>query len=213
MGFGWLLVGYFFSNVMSLYAPLSFAKLVGYPMMVFGLYHLAHYHDRFRYCWYFSFASLPFALYFSFYGLAQLGIGAQWWILGGKFFQITEWCYAAMTLILHVMLLYAIIGLCSELKLVGIQSNAYRNLIMVGLYYVLYLVSVLPFAFIRDHAGFFALPLVLLRIFFLILNMMLIFNCYRYICPEGDEHMPELTSTKKKGVARVEEEEGEQHDE
>ena len=146
MGFGWLLVGYFFANVMSLYAPLSFAKLIGYPMMVYGLYLLAHYHDRFRYCWYFSFSSLPFALYFSFYGFAQLGIGTQWWILGGIFFQVVEWAYAGMTLILHVMLLYAIIGLCSELKLIGIQSNAYRNLIMVGLYYVLYLVARLPFS-------------------------------------------------------------------
>ena len=209
MGFGWLLVGYFFSNVMSLYTPLSFAKLIGYPMMVFGLYHLAHYHDRFRYCWYFSFASLPFALYFSFYGLSQLGIGTQWWILGGIFLQAVEWAYAGMTLILHAMLLYAIIGLCAELRLIGIQSNACRNLIMVGLYYALYLFARLPFAFVQENAGFFALPLVLLRISFLILNMMLIFNCYRYICSEGDEHMNEPLSKRQRRSFETDEEDDE----
>ena len=34
MGFGWFLVGYFFVSVVSVYSPLSFAMLVGYPRMI-----------------------------------------------------------------------------------------------------------------------------------------------------------------------------------
>lgn len=213
MGFGWLLIGYFFANMMSLYSPLSFAMLVGYPMMIIGLYHLAHYHVKFQYCWYLSFASLPLAVYFALYSFSQFGLGLDWAMLAGTFFQTMEWVYFAFSLAFHGMLLYAIAGLSGELKLIALQGNAYRNLIMVGLYYAIDLVARLPISFIRQHQAYFSFPLILLRLLFLLLNMLLIFKCHRYICPEGDEYMPVSLKKDAKSYDSDEDEDEEVQDE
>lgn len=197
MGFGWLLIGYFFANIMSLYSTLSFAMLAGYPMMIMGLYRLAPYHTRFRYCFYFSFASLPFALYFALYGFAQMGIGSQLAFLTGSFYLVVEWCYFVFSLLFHGLLLYGIAGLTQELGLVALQGNALRNMILVGLYYLIDLIARLPVAFISAHVAYFAIPLILLRLIFILLNLYLIFKCYRYICPEGEESMAEPVKKSK----------------
>ena len=186
MGFGWLLVGYFFANVMSLYSPLSFAMLAGYPMMIMGLWRLAPYHTRFRYAFYGSFISLPFAIYFSLYAFSQLGFQEVAFLSGG-FYSTVEWSYFAFSLLFHALLLYAIAGLTAELGLVALQGNAWRNLIFVVLYYLVDGFARLPIAWISALQGYFSLVLILLRLSTLLLNMYLIFKCYRYICPEEED--------------------------
>lgn len=200
MGFGWLLVGYFFANVMSLYSPLSFAMLAGYPMMIMGLWRLTPYHTRFRYAFYGSFVSLPFAIYFSIYAFSQLGF-QEIAILNGSFFAVMEWCYFGFSLLFHAMLLYAIAGLTAELGLVALQGNAWRNLIFVGLYYLVDGFARLPISWVNTFRAYFSLILILLRLSFLLLNMYLIYKCYRYICPEGEDpsNKRQNKSSNKKG--------------
>lgn len=198
MGFGWLFIGYFFVNMMSLYSPLSFAMLAGYPMMIFGLFRLAPYHIRFRSCFYASFVSLPFAVYFALYSFAQLGFSGSLWILTEQPFVVMEWCYFFFSLLFHGLLLYAIAGLTGELKLVALQENAWRNLILVGLHYLIDGIVRLPIPWIREHESIFSLSLILLRLCYILLNLYLVFKCYRHICPEGDESMPERTGRKNK---------------
>ena len=77
MGFGLLLIGYFFVAVVSLFSPLSLAMLVGYPLMITALWRLAPYQRNFRTAFFFSFLSLPFAFY---YALQALG---EWGLLSG----------------------------------------------------------------------------------------------------------------------------------
>ena len=96
MGFGWLMVGYLFANI-----PLSFAKLLGYPLMIMALWRLAPYHSRFRYAFYSSFASLPFALYFSLSAFSQLGF-LDLTFLNGTVYNVVQWCYFAFSLFFHV---------------------------------------------------------------------------------------------------------------
>lgn len=204
MGFGWLLVGYFFANVMSLYSPLSFAMLAGYPLMIFGLFHLAHYHTRFQLCFYVSFVSLPFAVYFALYGFAQLGLGDTLTFLTGSFLQTVEWCYFVFAFLFHALLLYAVAGLTGELELVGLQGNAYRNLIFVALYYLIDMIKRLPISFIQTNKGYLAMPLILLKLVFVLLNMILLFKCHRYICPEGDQDMPEPAKRHKQKAKKEE---------
>ena len=198
MGFGWLLVGYFFANFMSLYSPLSIGMLIGYPMMIMGLYRLAPYHNRFRYTFYLSFLSLPFAIYFSLYGLAQMGFGS-YPFLGGIFFMVMEWGYFIFSFAFHAFLLSAIAALTQELGLAALQGNAWRNMIFVALYYILDCFARLPIGWVLAHRNYFSLSVILLRIIFMMLNMYLIFKCYRHICPEGDETMPEPKRKVEKG--------------
>ena len=197
MGFGWLLIGYFFANIMSLYSPLSVAMLVGYPLMICGLYRLAPYHRYFHFFFYYSFASLPFALYFSVFGLSQLLPTLQFSFLTGGFYTAMEWLYFVFSLGFQALLLLSVAGITKELGLLSIQSSAWRNLIMVGLYYLLDGFARLPIPWIVAHKGIFSLSLILLRLCFILFNMYLIFKCYRHICPEGDQDMPDPVKRKK----------------
>lgn len=200
MGFGWLFIGYFFANVMAVYSVLSFAMLAGYPLMVMGLYKLAPYHTRFRSLFFVSLVSLPFALYYGVYGFSQLGFGALEGVFTGAFFDTVQWCYFLFAMVFHALLLYAIAGLSAELKLLSIQSAAWRNLILTMLYYVIDLVARLPFVFSVQQ--YFVMPVLLLRIITVFLNLYLIFRCYRHICSEEEnskQDEPVLTKKPKKG--------------
>lgn len=203
MGFGWLLVGYFFANVIP-HPSLSIAMLAGYPLMIFGLWRLSPYYTRFYRCFFVSLLSLPFAVYFSLYGLSEFGLFTLAF-LGGTVYVVVEWLYFTFSLWLHAMLLLAVSGLAVELRLYRHQSAALRNLVFMALYGVLYPISKLPF--LKDYGAYFALPLLLLRFLYVFLNVWLLFHCHRFICPEGDEWMPETTEKRSRSGRSLEQEE------
>lgn len=184
MGFGWLLVGYFFVSVVSLYSPLSFAMLAGYPMMIFGLWQLAPYHRYFRAAFFFSFLSVPFAIFYTLYGLGQLGFSMP---SVNAFFGTVEWVYFAFNVMFTLLWLLAITALCRELCHEKLLGCAVRSLLLFAVTHVLDLVARLPIGFIQSNAGYLALPVLLGRLILLFLNLYLIYGCYRYICPEGEE--------------------------
>ena len=194
MGFGWLFIGYFFAYIMSVYEVLSFAMLAGFPMILMGLYKLAPYHTAFRSLFYYSFASLPFALYFGVYGFSQLTFSEMGGIFVGGFLDAVTWCYFGFSLLFHALLLYAVAQLAAELKLFSIQSAAWRNMILTMLYYLVDLVARLPF--LSAYQGYFALPVILLRVITIFLNIYLIYQCYRHICSEEENNRP---ATENKG--------------
>ena len=186
MGFGWLLVGYFFANIMSLYSELSFAMLAGYPLMLIGLWRLAPYHKRFYQCFFVTLPALPFALYFSLVATTKFGLLTAAPILQGSVYAVVEGIYFLYSFLLHVLLLLAISGLAAELGLLRHQSAALRNLVLIALYTVVYLIArLLP----AEQQSLFVLPLILLRYLYIFLNLWLLFRCYRHICPEGDGMM------------------------
>ena len=181
MGFGWFLVGYFFVSVMSIYSPLSFAMLAGYPMMIFGLWQLAPYQRYFRVSFFFSLLSLPFALYYACYGLGLLGFSMP---AVGAAFVTVEWIYFVFTLLFTALWLFAVYSLCRELEHARLLSGAVRALIFFAAAQLLDLAARLPLGVV---AFYLALPAVLLRLITVFLNMYLIYLCYRYVCPQGEE--------------------------
>ena len=186
MGFGWFLTGYFFVSVISLYSPLSFAMLAGYPMLIFALRQLAPYHRAFKACFYLSFVSLPFALYYGAYGLSQTGLFSLP-IFAGATWQSVEWSYFVFTLVFTALWLYAVAQLSGELGVPRLQGAAMRNLLMFALLCVLDFVARLPIPFIQKYPGYFGIPIVLLRLLLIFLNLYLIYSCYRTIGPEGED--------------------------
>ena len=181
MGFGWFLVGYFFVSVMSIYSPLSFAMLAGYPMMIYGLWQLAPYQRYFRVSFFFSLVSLPFALYYACYGLGQLGFALP---AVGAAFATVEWIYFVFTLLFTALWLFATYSLCREVGHARLFACAVRALLFFAAAQLLDLAARLP---IGAVAGYLALPAVLLRLISVFLNIYLIYLCYRYICPQGEE--------------------------
>ena len=184
MGFGWLFVGYFFVAVVALYSPLSFAMLAGYPMMIYGLYQLAPYQRYFRVSFFFSFLSLPFAGYYAIYGLGQMGLPMP---NVGAIFASVEWVYFVFSLLFMALWLFAIFSLCRELTHARLFGCAARSLIFFAISQVVDFVGRLPVAFIRENQGYFALPNILLRLIVIFLNLYLVYQCYHYICPQGEE--------------------------
>ncbi len=204
MGFGWLLVGYFFVAVVSIYSPLSFAMLAGYPMMIYGLWQLAPYHRYFRVSFFLSFLSLPFAGYYAVYGLGQIGLPMPCVTAS---FATVGWIYFVFSLLFMALLLLAILSLCRELAHVRLIGCAVRALIFFAVAQLTDFIGRLPVGFIRENQGYFALPAVLLRLIVIFLNLYLIYQCYRYICPQGEEfahlqadaHLDKLKKEAKEG--------------
>ncbi len=185
MGFGFLLVGYFFSNMMALYSPFAFAKLLGYPLMIYGLKALAPYHKKLEHTYYLCFASLPFALLFAMYALAQFGIFSFWGLFEGVFFEVVKWLYFLFSAVFHIFLLPAIGALASDVALPNLKLAALRNLIFHGLYYLVYLFARLPF--LGQISVYFTVPLLFLRCLCLFLTLWLIYGAYRNIAPADEK--------------------------
>ena len=181
MGFGWFLIGYFFVSVVSIYSPLSFAMLAGYPMMIYGLWQLAPYQRYFRVSFFFSLLSLPFAFYYACYGLGRMGLAMP---AVDAVFATVEWVYFVFTLLFTALWLFAVYSLCRELCHQKLLGCAIRSMIFFGAGQLLDLLARLP---IGTASAYLALPAILLRLITIFLNMYLIYLCYRYICPQGEE--------------------------
>ena len=196
MGFGWLIVGYFFVSVVSLYSPLSFAMLAGYPMMILALWKLAPYQRHFRTALRVSVFSLPFAVYYALYSFGMLGMG-ELPIFAEHIWTVVEWAYFAYTLALTVLILTAISALCRELYLLKLQGNAMRSILLIAFTYSADLIGRLPC--VGSLQSMFALIALFMRLIIIFLNVYLFYGCYRYIAPEGEEWRKSLQKTKKEG--------------
>ena len=195
MGFGLLLVGYFLTNILPVISVFSFAMLIGYPLIIAGLYRLAPYDKRFYYAMWCCYPSLAFAVYYTVSGLMAADLVPKIAIFSGTAFSVVEWIYFLYTLVLNLMILRGVALFTEEMGLFQLQSAAWRNLTFVLIYHAVFFVIHLPFPFIRSHSAAFALPVTLLRYLCVFLNLWLFFLCYRYILPEGSE----MIELKKEG--------------
>ena len=186
MGFGSLLIGYFFANVMSSYSMLAVGMLAGYPLMCYALRRLAPYHARFLSAFRLSFVGVPFALYFSGAAVMQW-FGARWAFYAATYHILLP-VYFLFTLGMDFLVLYAVAGLAKELSLLSAQRAALRNMLLMPFYGVLGLISQLQtIPWIKANYIYFGMPFMVLRVVFWLLNMWLLFQCYRQIAPEEEE--------------------------
>lgn len=200
MGFGWVTLGYFFTALVSmtpltLRSPLAIGLLVGYPMMIFGLYFLSAYQRYFRVAFFTSFLSIPLALYDALGAIGQMGFSVPD-IYGGTLRQIADWGQFLLLTLITALVLFAISQLCRELGLIRHEGMALRNLLLLGLATLLDLVARLPLSFIVTHQGYFMTPALIMRLAIVILNLHLLFSCFRDICSQ-DEGMLESEKRRK----------------
>ena len=91
--------------------------------------------------------------------------------------------------IFNFSLLYAIRRIAISTESEKISASAVRNFIFMCIYYLMYLVAVLPFDFKDEYLKYCGAFVLLLNFVWIILNLVLIYSCYARICDENDVEM------------------------
>lgn len=190
MGFGILFIGYLLTFFLSLVPVFGFVvRLAGCALMAIALLRLREYGREFRYPLWASYLLMVYCIYsFVSNGLDELAIEKP------AFFDILAkaepWVSLFTATVLNAALLYAVYVIASRLELPKIRNAAIRNAIIVTIYFIIGVLYVSPLSKNENFVKYIGLPMILLQIIWIILDLAVIFSCYMYICPVGDEEMP-----------------------
>lgn len=189
MGFGILFIGYFISAVFSMLGNYSFiGLLIGYFIMFCALLELKKYCPTFLYAVILAVIMLVCSFYETFIGvdyLLTLGMGQRL----SSVSHVLEIAEYAIEFAFNLSLLYGIADLARRVDFCEIRRKAFRNMAFVGIYSAYQLFMLLPISALDDEKGFLMSILLIFMLVCSIFNLTLIFRCYAFICPEGDEEM------------------------
>ena len=193
MGFGILFVSYLLSFFISMVNYGYVIRLAGYALMTLSLLKIREYGREFNYPLIASGVLVVYGIYdFIYQGANAVSVKLP------EFFASASAAMAYVNIIVivgfNIALLYAIYSISSRLELDKQRNAAVRNAIFVMVYFVLTILAMGPLRSNEAYAKYFALPTLLLQLGWIILNIILVFSCYMYICPEGDEDMPRKQS-------------------
>jgi len=189
MGFGTLFVFYLMSFVLSLNPYGSLFTLVGYAGMMMALWELQQYEKSFLY----AFGAMPLLILTAAYKscvLAQTSFDLSIPLVSETLTGIVRYAEYALLLFFHAALLHAIYTIAHDIGLPRITRGAIYNAIAVGVYYVLYVIALMPIPWAQTYQQYMAAPVILLQLTWIGLNVWLIWMCYVHICKEGDEEVP-----------------------
>lgn len=185
MGFGLLLFGYLAAFVMSY----SFVPgFIGLAIMMWASIKLSDYEPKFKRC-------LPVLIPLSIASIYVYGAGLFGKLLNIKLSIFPEAVVGSVKIIEQLLtvaflslLMIAIASLAKQTGLDKLAFRAVRNMFILCLGEGAYLIALcLPSGQVANVIANVALIVRALRI---ILDLMLIFACYRMICQAGDEDMP-----------------------
>ena len=189
MGFGILFVGYILSFFVSLVNYGYIIRLAGYALMAIALIKIREYGREFTYP---LIGSLILTAY-GIYDVIYQGAG----LLSIKLPDVMQNAAGVMSIVnivlivaFNLALLWAIYSITRRLELFKQRNAAVRNAIFIVLYFILNVLGMGPLKSNEIYTKYFGLPTLLLQLAWIILVAILIFSCYMYICPEGDEDMP-----------------------
>lgn len=193
MGFGILFISYLLSFFISLVNYGYVIRLAGYAMMALALLKLREYGREFTYPLVASVALIVYGIYdFVYQGAGAISVQLPSFFDAA--FGVMEYISIGVIVVFNVALLYAVYSITSRLELYKQRNAAVRNIIFVLVYFVLTVLAIGPLRGNTVYTKYFGLPTLLLQLAWIILNSVLIFSCYMYICPEGDEDMPRKKS-------------------
>lgn len=193
MGFGYLLIGYLVTFVIHMTLDSlglgSLALLLGYGIMMLGLFQLNRFHSAFAYS---KWLLLPLMLTAIYEGAASLSekLLLEAALFAPSVVSAASGISGVLVVVFHLALLLAIRALAEEVGLPSIRLKATANMILVTLYAALYLLAELPLLG-ETLRGYLLYPVVLLQLAWIVCNLLLLLNCAKDICPEGvDEPAP-----------------------
>ena len=185
MGFGWLFIG---SVIGINFVYNGFTDIISFLLILYALLLLSRHNKYFKSSLY---AIIPLCIaglcFFVFEFLTILDIE----LVSNK--ELIYSYYAILSAILKLiytaLLLKGIETLAFELDIPNIRVRAFRNRLFIYLYYVLQICTELNNEAFAKFARYAILPVMLFGFVCLILNAVLFYSCYMWICLEGDEDM------------------------
>ena len=192
MGFGYVFIGYLMAfvleNTVKGLGVSGAAALLGYGAMFVGLLTLSLYHADFKGA---KWSLIPLMLTAVYSIVASLSALFGWEL--GAFFgetvkNVVLWSTFFLLMFFQIALLYGIRMISESVGLKQITIKAVRNSIFVGLYVVLYVIAkCMP---TQEIAQYFAFSMQILQLVYVFLNLLLLANCAKDICPAGEEDQP-----------------------
>lgn len=197
MGFGWLFIGYFIATLMSINTFGVWFRLIGYAIVLVAAKKLSDYHKDFRYLCLGSILMLVVSAVSAASSVTtflydQMLMETK--IFSQAFDQIWGYVDMAAVFAFHISLFYPIRAIAKETEVEKISVATVRNFIFLSVYYVLYILCSLPFAFLKGFSASFIGPIILLYLACLILNAIMIGSCYAWICDPSDLEMEQKPS-------------------
>ena len=199
MGFGLLLMGYFLGMVMSLNIFGAFFRLAGFALAAYAARKLSDYHKGFSFLTLASIISVGVSVLGAISSLSAFLYDNM--IISEKLIGdglATAFGYAryGAELVFTVALCVAISLIAKETGEIKLRYVAIRNLALYCVYFVLQIICWLPHEYVGTLLQITALPAVaqLAGFALILLNLLMIFSCYRRICDEEDVDMPQKPS-------------------
>lgn len=199
MGFGLLLMGYFLGMVMSLNIFGAFFRLAGFALAAYAARKLSDYHKGFSFLTLASMLSIAVSVLGAISSLSAFLYDNM--IIAEKLIGdglATAFGYAryGAELVFTVALCVAISLIAKETGEIKLRYVAIRNLALYCVYFVLQIICWLPHEYVGTLLQITALPAVaqLAGFALILLNLLMIFSCYRRICDESDVDMPQKPS-------------------
>ncbi len=195
MGFGYLLLGYFFQIELTLSSGIDiFPDLWGDLLLFTGLLYLGGYEPPFRK------AKLPLLFHLS---LSAILLGLQ--VMGSVFSSsalatlITVMAVLAegINLYFHFYLFLGIRDVCHRAKYPKGEQRAARNLRIGCIYFPLSLIYRAGLPILGRYTVYFSMVMPLFSLLWVFLNLLLLFSCYRELCPTPTAAPASLKHQKK----------------
>ena len=197
MGFGLLLVGYTVAYLFSIglggLANYAFAGfLIGYFLCYLGLSELRKYSPSFNLALVLSIALTVCGLYETFAAFDNLfAIGFN--VSGSFVSDIFSYTRFVLDCVFNLALLYGAVDISKRVDFEPTRNMAYRNMIFVAIAYAFELVRMLlagfAFASLQNSLPTLTGISMILKIFYIALNIFLWFKSYAFICPSEDVDM------------------------
>lgn len=197
MGFGLLLIGYTVAYLFSLglggLANYAFAGfLIGYFLCYLGLSELKKYTPAFNYALIISIALTVCGLYETLVGLDNiLALGLS--LTSSSISVVFGYARFFLDCAFNIALLYGAVDISKRVDFEPTRNMAYRNMIFVAIAYAFELVRILlglfAFASVQSIMSTLTAVSLILKIFYVALNVFLWFKSYAFICPSEDVDM------------------------
>ena len=194
MGFGILFLSYF----LAFFVPLSYLHIVGYAGVAWALCKLKDYRPALlRAVWWL----IPLGVCCLYHVLAgvlsllpSLGMAAiELPFINQTVTAVVSIVESVLILCFHFVLLRALRGFAFELELPEIAKRADWGLWLVSIQSTCFVVALI-LEMIGWGLQLFSLIAFLLQFVWAVFNLINLFTCYMYICPEGDEGMERAPS-------------------
>lgn len=190
MGFGYLFLGYLIAFLLMPVADglgVAFvALLLGYTTMLYALHILKHFCYAFAYA---QWSLYPLVLLSFYHALENLSELFLWNVsfVTPTVTSIIGYVEFGFVLLFHAALLSAVRVIGNEVGLKSTAAAAIRNFIIMMLYAAVAIVYFIPIAAFEGIRSYLGLSVTLMKLVYVICNLLLLVSCAKNICAEGED--------------------------